>query len=163
MCVTNKHLDLLQTSSFDLFCSLSTGMFLSSAPPSCCVALEDLAEMRGGFEQLPHCSWDSPVPQHQPCLPIPPQTLALLGRFSKFPLLDSRDGVTVTLPFLGRRKFVVLVIAEKYMSGQNKPKSSPRCVAFYFKHPRLIWGRTRLLTFWSTWGWQSRQALPGQG
>lgn len=163
MCVTNKHLDLLQTSSFDLFCSLSTGMFLSSPPPSCRVAFEDLAEMRGGFEQSPHCSWDKPIPQHQPCLPISLWALASWGWFSKFPLLCSRHGVTVTLPFLRRRKFVVLVVEEKNTSGQNKPKSNPRCVAFYFKHPRLIWGRTRLLTFRSTWGWQSRQALPGQG
>lgn len=29
------------------------------------------------------------------------------------------------MPFLRRRKFVVLVVAEKYMSGQNKPKSNP--------------------------------------
>lgn len=74
-------------------------------------------------------------------------------------LLDSRAGAGVTLSFLGRRELLVFVVAGKIGVAKKTPKAIPDVSLSILKDCRLIWGRTRLLTFWSAWGWQSRRAL----
>lgn len=128
MCVISKQLDPLQTSSLDLFCSLSTGMLVGSPPlptlPSGAWLWTTRLKFGVGFEQV------TPPPSAGRA----PFTFPLLGLgLANSQLLDSRDGVRAALPFLGRRKLLGFVVAGKMTSGQKNPKSIPRCVAFYFK------------------------------
>lgn len=173
MCVTSKHLDPLQTSSFDLFCSLSTGMFVRSPPHLPFVAWLWTTQLKlgVGFEGSPRCPWDEPIPasEHTACsVPAllarsPPGVTGLGAGLTNSQLLDSCDGMRVTLPFLGWIKFLVFVVAGRIRVAKKTQKATPDVLLSILKHRRLIWGRTRLLTFRSAWGWQSHRALRGQG
>lgn len=145
MCVTSKHLDPLQTSSFDLFCSFLTGMFVRSPPHLPFVMWLWATRLKLGvsFERLPRCPWDEPVPAcSAPALLArsPPGVTGLGAGLANSQLLDSRDGVRVTLPFLGRRKFLVFVVAGKIRVAKKTQKVIPDVLLSILKHHRLIWG-----------------------
>lgn len=124
-----------------------------------------LAEMGVGYVQSPPCLRDEPIAAGSATASLARSPLGVTGlgaSLANSQLLDSRDGARVPLSFLGRRELLVFVVAGKIRVAKKTPKAIPDVSLSILKHRRLIWGRTRLLTFRSAWGWQSRRALRGQ-